>query len=166
MKLYEEWQARADAAQTENEQQAYWDRYFALETENYKKILAAHDTVFSGTEKALSEEFGMDTVEFCGFVDGVNTSLKKAIDLESVTEDTEISLDVDFDKLYYNMLNAKAPWLYELTEWDGVRSAEERKAIAKKFREDHIFHSEKTVGRNEPCPCGSGKKYKNCCGKK
>jgi preprotein translocase subunit SecA len=23
-----------------------------------------------------------------------------------------------------------------------------------------------TVGRNEPCPCGSGKKYKKCCGKK
>jgi preprotein translocase subunit SecA len=22
-----------------------------------------------------------------------------------------------------------------------------------------------TVGRNDPCPCGSGKKYKNCCGK-
>ena len=27
------------------------------------------------------------------------------------------------------------------------------------------IHAEKTVGRNEPCPCGSGKKYKNCCGK-
>ena len=25
-------------------------------------------------------------------------------------------------------------------------------------------HVEKKVGRNEPCPCGSGKKYKNCCG--
>jgi SWIM/SEC-C metal-binding protein len=24
--------------------------------------------------------------------------------------------------------------------------------------------TEKKVGRNEPCPCGSGKKYKNCCG--
>lgn len=24
---------------------------------------------------------------------------------------------------------------------------------------------EKTVGRNDPCPCGSGKKYKNCCGR-
>ncbi|WP_419726059.1 preprotein translocase subunit SecA [Terrisporobacter petrolearius] len=24
---------------------------------------------------------------------------------------------------------------------------------------------EKTVGRNEPCPCGSGKKFKHCCGK-
>lgn len=25
--------------------------------------------------------------------------------------------------------------------------------------------AEKRVGRNQPCPCGSGKKYKNCCGK-
>jgi len=23
-----------------------------------------------------------------------------------------------------------------------------------------------TIGRNEPCPCGSGKKYKYCCGAK
>jgi uncharacterized protein YecA (UPF0149 family) len=23
----------------------------------------------------------------------------------------------------------------------------------------------KKVGRNDPCPCGSGKKYKNCCGR-
>jgi len=26
--------------------------------------------------------------------------------------------------------------------------------------------AEKKIGRNEPCPCGSGKKYKNCCGRK
>jgi len=25
--------------------------------------------------------------------------------------------------------------------------------------------AEKKVGRNEPCPCGSGKKYKKCCDK-
>ena len=25
-------------------------------------------------------------------------------------------------------------------------------------------HVEKKIGRNDPCPCGSGKKYKNCCG--
>lgn len=24
----------------------------------------------------------------------------------------------------------------------------------------------KTVGRNEPCPCGSGRKYKRCCSRK
>ena len=25
--------------------------------------------------------------------------------------------------------------------------------------------NEEKVGRNDPCPCGSGKKYKKCCGK-
>jgi len=29
-----------------------------------------------------------------------------------------------------------------------------------------IRHREKRVGRNEPCPCGSGKKFKNCCMRK
>ena len=28
-----------------------------------------------------------------------------------------------------------------------------------------VVNKEKKVGRNDPCPCGSGKKYKNCCGK-
>lgn len=27
------------------------------------------------------------------------------------------------------------------------------------------IQSGKDVGRNDPCPCGSGKKYKKCCGK-
>ena len=26
-----------------------------------------------------------------------------------------------------------------------------------------VFRKRKKVGRNEKCPCGSGKKYKNCC---
>ena len=28
-----------------------------------------------------------------------------------------------------------------------------------------VIKTEPKVGRNDPCPCGSGKKYKNCCGK-
>ena len=35
-------------------------------------------------------------------------------------------------------------------------------------RIDNLFRgmpSEHTVGRNDPCPCGSGKKYKKCCGR-
>lgn len=28
-----------------------------------------------------------------------------------------------------------------------------------------VTKSAKEIGRNDPCPCGSGKKYKNCCGK-
>ena len=28
-----------------------------------------------------------------------------------------------------------------------------------------IKNTQKKIGRNDPCPCGSGKKYKDCCGK-
>lgn len=31
--------------------------------------------------------------------------------------------------------------------------------------EDREHHNKPKVGRNEPCPCGSGKKYKKCCGR-
>ncbi|WP_461207745.1 DnaJ domain-containing protein [Clostridium sp. DL1XJH146] len=31
--------------------------------------------------------------------------------------------------------------------------------------QEPFIREEKKVGRNEPCPCGSGKKYKKCCGK-
>jgi len=34
------------------------------------------------------------------------------------------------------------------------------------LRPDASYRSKpKKIGRNEPCPCGSGKKYKKCCGK-
>ena len=31
--------------------------------------------------------------------------------------------------------------------------------------EKPVVREEPKVGRNDPCPCGSGKKYKKCCGK-
>ncbi len=31
--------------------------------------------------------------------------------------------------------------------------------------QDPYMRTDKKVGRNDPCPCGSGKKYKNCCGR-
>ncbi|MDO5449169.1 MAG: SEC-C metal-binding domain-containing protein, partial [Clostridia bacterium] len=32
-------------------------------------------------------------------------------------------------------------------------------------KQETVHRAEPKVGRNDPCPCGSGKKYKNCCGK-
>ena len=34
----------------------------------------------------------------------------------------------------------------------------------KKTENKLVKNHEKKVSRNEPCPCGSGKKYKRCCG--
>lgn len=61
------------------------------------------------------------------------------------------------------MLEAKAKWLYTLTEWDNIFQEDKRKQIRDKWRDDKQAVSNK-VGRNAPCPCGSGKKYKKCCG--
>jgi preprotein translocase subunit SecA len=81
-------------------------------------------------------------------------------------EDTEVSLEYDREKLYYNMVGCKANWLYELPEWDNLLSAEVRKDLYKKQKASGTYVREgKKIGRNDPCPCGSGKKYKQCCGR-
>ena len=92
----------------------------------------------------------MDEVTFIGFLDGINTSLKQELDLESLESGTVISLDVDFEKLYFNMLDAKADWLYHLKEWDDVLSEEKRHEITKEFRASKVFVKQETVGRNDP----------------
>ena len=38
-------------------------------------------------------------------------------------------------------------------------------AISTNIEEEHLSQNEKKIARNEPCPCGSGKKYKHCHGK-
>ena len=53
-----------------------------------------------------------------------------------------------------------------------IRHNVERKAVSKKQITNESDDTakrtpkkSKKIGRNDPCPCGSGKKYKNCCGK-
>ncbi|MEX1307297.1 MAG: SEC-C metal-binding domain-containing protein [Eubacteriales bacterium] len=163
MSLYSEWTKACEVERDQKEHKAFWDTYFEAEKQNYQKILANHETVYEGKLSALAETFDMNPVVFTGFLDGINTSLKKEINMERLKETTAVNLDVDFEKLYFNMLDAKAGWLSGLSEWDDVLPAERRKAIAAEWRASKQAVSNK-VGRNDPCPCGSGKKYKKCCG--
>ncbi|HBU12361.1 MAG TPA: SEC-C domain-containing protein [Clostridiales bacterium] len=163
MALYEQWQGMAQMMQTPQQQQAFWDDYFAQETEVYKKILADTSVTYGGPLKEVAEKLGMDPVVFSGFIDGINTSLEKEIDLAALEEDTEITLAIDLERLYRNMLDAKAKWLYTLPEWEPLLTKERREEITREWRAGKQAVSEKTAGRNDPCPCGSGKKYKKCC---
>lgn len=165
MSFYSEWQEIAQQERNPGEHKRFWDEYFAKETENYRKILSRPEKAFSGKLCELADEFGMDEVTFAGFLDGISTSLKKELDLDSLKSGSKIDLDVDFEKLYFNMLDAKAHWLYELPEWDPILSVDRRKEITKEFRASKMFIKTESINRNDPCPCGSGKKYKKCCGK-
>ena len=42
---------------------------------------------------------------------------------------------------------------------------EELKKFYKEQKESTTIRKPKKIGRNDPCPCGSGKKYKKCCGR-
>ena len=103
-------------------------------------------------------------MHFTGLLDGINTSLKEPINLEEMEEDTELDFSIDIEKLYYNMHGAKADWLYNLPQWDNILTVEKRKEIAKEERLSGTVIKGEKIGRNDPCPCGSGKKYKKCCG--
>ncbi len=164
MSLYSDWQEHAQQERSASEQKKFWDDYFEKEANVYKSILSANTGKLKGNYGELADRFGMSAAEFMGFLDGVNTSLEKELKLEKIKADANVELSIDFEKLYYNMLAAKAPWLYGLDEWDGVLSQEMRQEISKQFKSDHIFHRAPKIGRNDPCPCGSGKKYKKCCG--
>jgi preprotein translocase subunit SecA len=96
---------------------------------------------------------------------GINTSLVNELNIEGLTEESSVTLEIDFEKLYYNMHVAAADWLYDLPQWDGILTPERRKEITAEYKKTQTIVKEPKIGRNDPCPCGSGKKYKKCCGK-
>ena len=164
MTLYKQWVELMES-QTDESFEEFWEEYSGAESKLYAHILENADQHFTGKVGELAAKFEVRPVIFMGFLDGINTSLVTANDLETITEETEIDLDIDMEKLFFNMLKADADYLYTLPQWDGVLSEEKRLSILKDYNRSRIVVKEKEPGRNDPCPCGSGKKYKKCCGK-
>ena len=166
MTLLEEWREYAYNQESESKKgQRFWASYFNQEKEIYKQLLAHPKKVVSGTVKELAEKYNVSVQIMVGFLDGINDSLIKSNPIETMEEDTKVSLKFDNEKLYYNMVGAKADWLYGLEEWDDILTPERRKELFLEQRKSNTIHNDNKVGRNDPCPCGSGKKYKKCCGK-
>ena len=164
MSLFKEWNDLTNK-QTEESFEEFWKEYAGTEQRIYQNILEIYPNKLEGKYSDLVNKFEADKVIFMGFMDGINSSLKKENDLEKVTEESELSFDIDYEKLFFNMLKAEADYLYTLKEWENVLTVDRMKEIVKDYNRSKIVHVEKKPGRNDPCPCGSGKKYKNCCGK-
>jgi uncharacterized protein len=166
MALLQDWREYAYGVDVNSKAgKAIWAKYFHQEQAIYEELLAAPDQVVTGTVEELAQRFHMELKYMAGFLDGINESLKTPNDIETMTNDTQVSLDFDLEKLYYHMVEAKADWLYELKVWDTLLSPERRKELYLEQKKSGVVVKEKKVGRNDPCPCGSGKKYKFCCGK-
>lgn len=145
--------------------QKFWNNYFLIEKRIYEQLLANPDEEVKGTVKELAEKYGVEVLTMAGFLDGINESLKEENPIETMEEDTVVSLAFDKEKLYKNMVDAKAEWLYGLPQWNEIFTEEKQKELYKEQKNSTTIRKPKKIGRNDPCPCGSGKKYKHCCGK-
>ncbi len=163
MKVCKEWKSMTEMPMNDEQQRAFWKEYLDTETLFYKQLLSKEELELKGTIKELADEYKQDLIVFGGILDGINTSFAQELELDELEDTTELNSTIDKEKLFYNMLDAKAKWLYNLKEWDNHLTKAQRLEIKKQFNKDHTVVKAPKIGRNEPCPCGSGKKYKKCC---
>ncbi|MCX4353814.1 MAG: SEC-C metal-binding domain-containing protein [Lachnospiraceae bacterium] len=166
MALLKKWKEMAySETANKGDLQRLWANYFEKEKEIYAELLKKPEDVEEGTVKELAEKFGVDIMTMTGFLDGINDSLKEANPIEEMEEDTKVQLGFDKELLYKNMVAAGADWLYGLEEWNDIFDEETQKALYKEQKSSTTIVKGDKVYPNDPCPCGSGKKYKKCCGR-
>ncbi|MDY5021291.1 MAG: SEC-C domain-containing protein, partial [Blautia sp.] len=154
--ILEQWRAIAyDQQADRNKLQKFWAAYFNIEKGIYEQLLETPEVAVVGTVKELADKYGLDVLTMTGFLDGINDSLKVPNPIETMDENTQVSLDFDNELLYKNMVDAKADWLYELPQWDKIFTPERKKELYLEQKKSGTVVKEKKIGRNDPCPCGS-----------
>ncbi len=167
MALLKKWRDKAySETANKGDLQRLWADYFQKEKDIYAELLKNPDEEVKGTVKELAEKYNIDIMTMTGFLDGINDSLKTPNPIEEMEEGTQVSLLFDKELLYKNMVAAGADWLYELPEWEEIFDEEKRKELYREQKLSTTIRKPAKVYPNDPCPCGSGKKYKKCCGRK
>ena len=167
MSLYEKW--TQEAYKDGQIIKKTWDVYLPLEQKIYEKMLSEKDSAIKGTVSELAEQHGMPAEYVIGFLEGIKEAVKPKsgkppYNPEKLKEDSKIDATVDFETLYKKMVEFKAEHLYSLPEWNNIFDAETQRNLYYEQKKSGTFVRESgKIGRNEPCPCGSGKKYKKCC---
>jgi len=166
MALLEQWRSKAyDEKANKEDLQRLWQVYFQEERDIYAELLKNPDEVVEGTVKELAEKYGVPLMTMVGFLDGINESLINQNPIEEMEEDTRVNLGFDKELLYKNMVGAEADWLYGLEEWNEIFDEAKRKELYREQKSSTTIVKGDKIYPNDPCPCGSGKKYKKCCGK-
>lgn len=164
MSYFSEWE-QLIKNQTKATFNDFWIKYSHTEKRIYNSLLDNPGKIIMGKFSELVQKYHADPVIFMGFLDGINNSLNEKQNLENLNDDSDIKLDINLERLYLNMLGAKADYLYNLPQWDDILTKEKKREILKTHRKRNTVVKNNKIGRNDSCPCGSGKKYKHCCGK-
>jgi preprotein translocase subunit SecA len=135
----------------------------------WKEHLAAMDYLRKGihlrgyAQKNPKQEYKRESFElFTELLDKIKYDVINYLTRIEIKEDEDAS---DFE----NQLDERPEQQMEY-QHDEVNSLGSSSSNAENKQHDDENHTpfqrtEQKVGRNQPCPCGSGKKYKQCCGK-
>ena len=143
----------------------------------FDKVLAEYENKLKDVPKEIADEF--EKVIMLNIIDKywtehINTMshLREGIHLRSYAQNDPLrAYTVEgFDMFDKMMINIDRDVTLLLVRAE-IKQNIERKEVSKdkitNDGKDHVKKQAKSkkVGRNDPCPCGSGKKYKACCGK-
>ncbi len=163
MTLYENWLRQAYNSKGES-LESFWNVYMPVEQKIYENILENKVTKINGTLSELAKSYDVNNEFFIGFLDGINELVDTPLEINEITEDSKIDVSFTFENLYKKMVEYKAEHLYSLPQWENVFTEEEQSKLFKLQKSSTTIVKDKKIGRNDPCPCNSGKKYKKCCG--
>lgn len=163
MSLYSQWFNSAYNKSGQSEKK-YWDEYLPIEQKVYENMLKQKQNTISGVFSEVAESLKMTNIHFLGFLEGINGALSEPVDVENITPDSHINVSFEFENLLKKMVEYKAEHLYNLEQWDNIYTKEELKNIILTEKKSKTVTKPEKIGRNSVCPCGSGKKFKKCCG--
>jgi hypothetical protein len=163
MTLYETWIKTAYDQQGQTNKK-FWNSYMPLETQVYEDILAEGTGIINMPLGDFAKKYNLRAEYAVGFLDGIGGALDEAVDVEKIDVDYVIDIKINFEKLFKKMVEYKAKHLYTLPGWENLFSTEQQEVMIDEQRRSGTFTADEKPGRNDPCHCNSGKKYKKCCG--
>ncbi|MGO5075579.1 preprotein translocase subunit SecA [Clostridium sporogenes] len=148
-----------------------------------EKLLEAVENIYNQKEKEIGEEqireiervilLRVVDTKWMDHIDDMD-HLKQGIGLRAYRQQDPVQAyqfegSEMFEEMIYNIKVDTVRYLFHVE----VEKAPEREKVAKEtstnYDEDSVkkqpIKKENRIGRNDLCPCGSGKKYKNCCGR-
>jgi len=154
------------------EQWKQFERYQMLQTldAHWREHLAALDLLRQGihlrgyAQKNPKQEYKREAFELFGaMVEAVKLEVIKTLTAVEIRTQEDIKPDDQAHVENVRPVHASADG-EEVADNGGNGDVALAEAATKKKLQPTVRHTQK-VGRNDPCPCGSGKKYKHCHGK-
>jgi len=128
MAIYDAWKRLAFDAQGQPVKHV-WDDYLEKEKAVYTSILKEKTTCIEGTAAELSKSLRFTLPQVASFVDGIRECVDGLPPTEELEEDTKLTINIDFARLYRQMVEYKAEALYTLPEWNNIFTQEEQKNL-------------------------------------